>query len=178
MLKRDTDVLDSTGGMTEQATFNWCSLFLQQRKHLGCSRRNFCWQRQPFMSSKSGGRLSEALGANLTISPEKVKKSLKIQVFALCLHKLPFINAICRPCKKRYRNQIFLMFAQDLFKPCFCKLAGNSVYSEALVEPIARVFANLGIKRGYVFYGTDGMDEVTVTAPTKVCEINNGKFSS
>ena len=37
------------------------------------------------------------------------------------------------------------------------------MYSEALVEPIAQVFSNLGVKKGYVFYGMDGMDEVTLT---------------
>ena len=45
-----------------------------------------------------------------------------------------------------------------LTNPAFANLQVTGVYSEALVEPIARVFANLGVKRGYVFYGTDGMD--------------------
>jgi anthranilate phosphoribosyltransferase len=52
----------------------------------------------------------------------------------------------------------------------------TGVYSESLVEPIARVCSNLGVKRGFIFYGSDGMDEVTVTGSTKVCEINNGNF--
>ena len=52
------------------------------------------------------------------------------------------------------------------------------MYSEALVEPIAQVFSNLGVKKGYVFYGMDGMDEVTLTTTTKVCEIDNGKFNT
>ena len=52
------------------------------------------------------------------------------------------------------------------------------MYSDSLVEPIARVFSNLGVKRGFVFHGSDGMDEVTVTGATKVCEINNGEFKT
>ena len=52
------------------------------------------------------------------------------------------------------------------------------VYDEALVEPIARVLSNLDVKRAMVVYGTDKMDEISLSAPTKVCEVNEGKFSS
>ena len=41
-----------------------------------------------------------------------------------------------------------------------------------------RFFSNLGVKKGYVFYGMDGMDEVTLTTTTKVCEIDNGRFNT
>ena len=50
------------------------------------------------------------------------------------------------------------------------------VYSEELVEPLAQVLANLGIKRGAVVFGYDGLDEITACNKTLVCEINNGKL--
>ena len=65
-----------------------------------------------------------------------------------------------------------------LTNPASANLQITGVYSESLVEPIARVFSNLGVNRGFVFYGSDGMDEVTVTGATKVCEINNGEFKT
>ena len=65
-----------------------------------------------------------------------------------------------------------------LTNPAGADLQVTGVYSEALVEPIAQVFSNLGVKKGYVFYGMDGMDEVTLTTTTKVCEIDNGKFNT
>ena len=52
------------------------------------------------------------------------------------------------------------------------------VYSEELVEPIARVLCNLGVKSAMVVYGGDGMDELSVSAPTTVCEVRDGTFSS
>ena len=48
------------------------------------------------------------------------------------------------------------------------------VYDEYLVSPLAQVLVNLGIKRGMVVYGQDKLDEISASAPTTVCEINNG----
>ncbi|MBQ5347534.1 MAG: anthranilate phosphoribosyltransferase, partial [Ruminococcus sp.] len=52
------------------------------------------------------------------------------------------------------------------------------VYDEYLVEPLAQVLINLGVKRGMVVYGTDKLDEISLSAPTKICEIQNGWFKS
>ncbi|MCI8339615.1 MAG: anthranilate phosphoribosyltransferase [Lachnospiraceae bacterium] len=52
------------------------------------------------------------------------------------------------------------------------------VYAQELVEPLAHVLANLGVKRAMVVYGTDRMDEISLSAVTKVCELNEGKFST
>ena len=52
------------------------------------------------------------------------------------------------------------------------------VYDEALVEPLARVMANLGVKSGMVVYGRDKLDEISMSAPTAVCEIRDGAFRS
>ena len=52
------------------------------------------------------------------------------------------------------------------------------VYDEYLVEPLARVLVSLGIKRGMVVYGQDGMDEISLSATTTVCEVRKGSFKS
>ena len=52
------------------------------------------------------------------------------------------------------------------------------VYDESLVEPLARVMANLGVVRGMVVYGQDKLDEISMCAPTTVCEIKDGTFTS
>ena len=65
-----------------------------------------------------------------------------------------------------------------LTNPANANMQITGVYSENLVEPIARVFSKLGVKRGFIFHGRDGMDEVTLTSPTKVCEIDNGEFKT
>lgn len=52
------------------------------------------------------------------------------------------------------------------------------VYDQSLVEPLAQVMANLGVNRGMVVYGQDSLDEISMCAPTSVCEIRDGKFTS
>lgn len=52
------------------------------------------------------------------------------------------------------------------------------VYSAELVEPLAHVLHNLGVKRAMVVYGTDSIDEISLSAPTKVCEFKGDTFKS
>ena len=52
------------------------------------------------------------------------------------------------------------------------------VYDEELVEPLAQVMAKLGVDRGMVVYGQDSLDEISMCAPTSVCEIRDGWFQS
>ena len=52
------------------------------------------------------------------------------------------------------------------------------VYDEYLVEPVAKVLAKLGVRRAYVVYGTDRMDEISLSAPTAVCELKEGYYRS
>ena len=52
------------------------------------------------------------------------------------------------------------------------------VYEEALVEPLAQVMAKLGVTRGMVVFGQDKLDEISMSAPTSVCEIRDGWFQS
>lgn len=52
------------------------------------------------------------------------------------------------------------------------------VFDESLVEPLAHVVNNLGVKRGMVVYGMDRMDEISMSAATKVCEVKDGNFST
>ena len=52
------------------------------------------------------------------------------------------------------------------------------VYDESLVVPLAQVMANLGVTRGMVVFGQDKLDEISMSAPTTVCEIKDGTFTS
>lgn len=52
------------------------------------------------------------------------------------------------------------------------------VYDESLVEPLAQVMAKLGVRRGMVVFGQDKLDEISMSAPTSVCEIKDGWFQS
>ena len=50
------------------------------------------------------------------------------------------------------------------------------VYDDYLVEPLAQVLSSLGVKRGMVVYGMDKLDEISLSAPTKICEFQNGWY--
>ena len=52
------------------------------------------------------------------------------------------------------------------------------VYDDYLVEPLAQVLVNLGVTRGMVVYGMDKLDEISLSSPTKICEIRDGWFRS
>ena len=52
------------------------------------------------------------------------------------------------------------------------------VYDEALVVPLANVLKNLGVKNAMVVYGQDCLDEISISAPTTVCEVRDGKLKS
>ena len=52
------------------------------------------------------------------------------------------------------------------------------VYDKELVEKLAQVLSNLGVKRGMAVCGSDGLDEITLTGPTHCCEIRDGELKS
>lgn len=65
-----------------------------------------------------------------------------------------------------------------LINPGSPKMQLLGVYDEYLVEPLARVLVSLGVKRGMVVYGQDKLDEISLSAPTSVCEIRDGWYKS
>jgi anthranilate phosphoribosyltransferase len=65
-----------------------------------------------------------------------------------------------------------------LTNPAGAKMELMGVYDGALVEPLAQVLCNLGVKNAMVVYGEDGLDEISLSAPTFVCEVKNGEIRS
>lgn len=65
-----------------------------------------------------------------------------------------------------------------LASPALANLQVLGVYSEELVEPMAKVLANLGVKHAMVVYGQDGVDEVSLCAPTTICEVKGKELHS
>jgi anthranilate phosphoribosyltransferase len=65
-----------------------------------------------------------------------------------------------------------------LVNPAGANMELLGVYEEELIEPMARVLSNLGVRNALVVYGQDGLDEISLSAPTSVCEVRNGAFRS
>lgn len=78
------------------------------------------------------------------------------------------------PVRKELGIRTVFNLLGPLSNPAGATMELMGVYDESLVEPLSRVMTNLGVKRGMVVYGQDKLDEISMSAPTTVCEINNG----
>ena len=121
----------------------------------------------------------EALGINIDQKPEKCVELLdKVGIcfiFAQKYHtSMKYVGSIRRELGVRTVFNILGPLTNPA-RPVYQVLG---VYSEALLEPLARVLISLGVKRGLVVYGQDRLDEISVSAPTSVYEIDNGVIKS
>lgn len=131
-------------------------------------------------SSKSGAAdCLEALGVNISLSPEQCGKLL--EEIGICFFFAQRYHTSMKhvgPVRKELGVRTIFNILGPLTNPASANLQVMGVYSEALVEPLAHVLANLGVKRGMVVYGQDKLDELSLSAPTTVCEFNNGQFQT
>lgn len=129
-------------------------------------------------SSKSGAAdCLEALGVNILISPQKSQEILdKIGICFLFAQKYHTAMKYVAPVRKELGIRTIFNILGPLANPAEAKMQIMGVYEEAMLEPMARVLSNLGVKRGMVVYGEDKLDEISVSAETKVCEIRQGSF--
>jgi len=131
-------------------------------------------------SSKCGtADCLEALGVNIEQSPERCVELLKevgmCFFFAQKYHtSMKYVGAIRRELGFR---TVFNILG-PLTNPASPTMQLLGVYDEYLVEPLAQVLIDLGVKRGMVVYGTDKLDEISLSSPTKVCEIKDGWFKT
>ena len=121
----------------------------------------------------------EALGVNIDQSPEKCVELLNevgmCFFFAQKYHSsMKYVGAI----RKELGFRTVFNILGPLTNPASPKRQLLGVYDDYLVEPLAQVLANLGVKRGMVVYGMDKLDEISLSAPTKVCEIKDGWYKT
>ena len=121
----------------------------------------------------------EALGVNIDQSPEKCVELLNevgmCFFFAQKYHSsMKYVGAI----RKELGFRTVFNILGPLTNPASPKRQLLGVYDDYLVEPLAQVLANLGVKRGMVVYGMDKLDEISLSAPTKICEIKDGWYKT
>jgi anthranilate phosphoribosyltransferase len=131
-------------------------------------------------TSRSGSAdVLEALGVNIHVPPEK---SLEL----LCAIKLCFLFAqnyhlamkYVAPVRRELGIRTIFNVLGPLVNPAGAKRELLGVYEEELVEPMAQVLANLGVTDALVVYGQDGLDELSMSAASSVCEVRDGRFKS
>ena len=121
----------------------------------------------------------EALGVNIHQSPARCVELLKEAgmcfFFAQKYHtSMKYVGAI----RKELGFRTVFNILGPLTNPGKPSLQLLGVYDEYLVEPLAQVLSSLGVRRGMVVYGKDKLDEISLSAPTKICEIRDGWYKT
>lgn len=121
----------------------------------------------------------EGLGVNIQQSPARCVEMLNEAgmcfFFAQKYHtSMKYVGAI----RKELGFRTVFNILGPLTNPGTPKMQLLGVYDDYLVEPLAQVLINLGVRRGMVVYGQDKLDEISMSSPTTVCEIRDGWFKS
>ena len=129
-------------------------------------------------SSKSGAAdCLEALGVKITLPPERSREILeKINLCFLFAQNYHLSMKYVAPVRKELGIRTIFNILGPLTNPAGASMQLMGVYEEALVEPMAKVLMNLGVKKGMVVYGQDCLDEISLSAPTTIGEFRNGTY--
>ncbi len=177
-IQPDKDVLDIVGtGGDEANTFNisTVSSFVVSAGGVPVAKHG-----NRSVSSKCGSAdLLEALGINIALTAEQ--SACILDRIGICFMFAPTYHASMKyaaPVRKELSVRTIFNILGPLANPAGANMQLLGVYDENLVEPLARVLANLGVKRAMVVHGHDGLDEVTLCDTTTICEVNGGKLNS
>ena len=149
--------------------------------HGSCCRRR--------ESSKHGNRAAsslcgtadclEALGVKIDMTAEKALSMLQKTNFCfLFAQKYHSAMKYVGPIRKELGFRTVFNILGPLTNPAKPEMFLLGVYDEYLVEPIAKVLASLGVRRGIVAYGREKLDEISPNGPTVICEIRDGYYRS
>ena len=121
----------------------------------------------------------EALGVNINQSPSRCVELLNevgmCFFFAQKYHRsMKFVGSI----RKELGFRTVFNILGPLTNPGTPTMQLLGVYDDYLVGPLAQVLISLGVKRGMVVYGQDKLDEISLSAPTTICEISDGWIRS
>ena len=131
-------------------------------------------------SSRSGAAdCLEALGVDITINEKRSKELLNdINICFLFAQNYHLAMKYVAPVRKELGIRTVFNILGPLTNPAGATYQVMGVYDESLVEPLAQVLSNLGVKRAMVVYGRDGLDEISASNETFVCEINENQFKT
>ena len=121
----------------------------------------------------------EALGVNINISPGKSAELLKkIGICFMFAQNYHIAMKYVAPIRRELAIRTVFNILGPLTNPAGATMELMGVYDRELVEPLAQVLCNLGVKSAMVVHGEDGLDEISMSAPTFVCEVKDGWIRS
>ncbi|MCM1216759.1 MAG: bifunctional anthranilate synthase component II/anthranilate phosphoribosyltransferase [Lachnospiraceae bacterium] len=129
-------------------------------------------------SSRSGAAdCLEALGVNISVEPEKAAKLLKeTGICFLFAQKYHTAMKYVGPIRKELGIRTVFNILGPLTNPARANMQVMGVYDENLLEPMAYVLSNLGVKKGMVVYGEEKLDEISICGSTKVVAFHRGEY--
>ncbi|MCL2079294.1 MAG: anthranilate phosphoribosyltransferase [Oscillospiraceae bacterium] len=127
-------------------------------------------------SSKCGAAdVLESLGVNIHIAPEKSAELLhSIGICFLFAQNYHIAMKYVAPVRKELGIRTVFNILGPLTNPAGANMELMGVYDRELVEPLAKVLMNLGVKNAMVVHGNDGIDEISMSASTTLCEVKDG----
>lgn len=130
-------------------------------------------------SSKSGAAdVLESLGVKIELDPKRSEAILnQIGICFLFAQEYHKAMKYVAPVRKELGIRTLFNILGPLANPAHATNQVLGVYDEQLVEPMAKVLDQLGIENAMVIHGQDGFDEASISAPTTVMEVHNGKFT-
>lgn len=177
-LRPQTDVIDIVGtGGDELYSFNisTVSSFVVAAGGVPVAKHG-----NRSVSSKCGSAdVLEALGANILLSVRQSERVLAETGMCFMLAQV-YHKAMKHVAHVRRELGVRTIFniLGPLANPAGATMQLLGVYDENLVEPMANVLCNLGVKRAMVVHGHDGLDEITLTTASTICEVANGRLNS
>lgn len=129
-------------------------------------------------SSKSGAAdCLEALGVKISTVPEQAEKCInEIGISFLFAQSYHPAMRFVGPVRKQIGIKTVFNIMGPLLNPAFAEYMVLGVYSPDIMDNMAKVLINLGIKRAMLVYGNDKLDEISISDATSVCEIKDGKI--
>jgi len=130
-------------------------------------------------SSKCGSAdVLEALGVDITVTPEHSLSMLKtINICFLFAQNYHIAMRYVGPVRRELGIRTIFNILGPLVNPAGANMELLGVYEESMVKPMAQVLCNLGVKNAFVVFGQDGLDEISMSAPTSICEVRNGDLN-
>lgn len=128
------------------------------------------------VSSRSGSAdFYRALGINVELAPDKTERLLEATDFAFLF--APIYHGAMKHAglpRRELGVKTIMNLIGPLSNPAAAQFQLIGVYDEALCEPVARAAKLLGVKRAMVVHGLDGIDEISVSAPTRIVSYVDG----
>src|SRR5436305_3774144 len=129
------------------------------------------------VTSKCGSAdVMEALGVRIELPTSRISECLeKVGIAFLYAPAMHSAMKFVQPARRELRLRTVFNLLGPLTNPAHASAQVVGVYSEALVEKLAHALQMLGLKRSLVVHGRDGLDEITITGPTKIAELRDGR---